>query len=332
MRRQLPPLNALKAFEAAARRLSFTDAADELNVTQGAISRQIKTLEDYYQIQLFEREHRGLTLTDGGKKLLPVLSDVFDRVHAISEELTGTSEELTIKVFPSFAVRWLIPRLSQFQAQEPDINIRLTTAWHAVDFDRETFDAGIVHSHCMPTDVHTTAITNEWMTPVCSPLLLDKLSNPKDPNSLNEVMLLHCSSTAKSEAKGTSENEYREWAQWGQEAQAKLLNTNSGEAFDTTDSALQAAAMGYGVALGDLMMIEDDLASGRLVMPFPDLVSLIGRYYIASPKNKANKPALRKFRQWLLSVTENIVANNPILKELESPPIRLHTPEPESAL
>ncbi|WP_417432564.1 transcriptional regulator GcvA [Kiloniella sp.] len=332
MRRQLPPLNALKAFEAAARRLSFTDAADELNVTQGAISRQIKTLEDYYQIQLFERQHRGLTLTDSGKKLLPVLSDVFDRVHAISEDLTGTSEELTIKVFPSFAVRWLIPRLSQFQTQEPDINIRLTTAWHAVDFDRETFDAGIVHSHCMPTDVHTTAITNEWMTPVCSPLLLDKLSNPKDPNSLNEVMLLHCSSTAKSEAKGTSENEYREWAQWGQEAQAKLLNTNSGEAFDTTDSALQAAAMGYGVALGDLMMIEDDLASGRLVMPFPDLVSLIGRYYIASPNNKANKPALRKFRQWLLSVTENIVANNPILKELESHPNRLHTPEPESAL
>ncbi|WP_085909468.1 transcriptional regulator GcvA [Kiloniella majae] len=329
MRRQLPPLNALKAFEAAARRLSFTDAADELNVTQGAISRQIKTLEVYYQIQLFEREHRGLSLTENGQKLLPVLSDVFDRVHEVSEELTGTSEELTIKVFPSFAVRWLIPRLSEFQQLEPDINIRLTTAWFPVDFDRENFDAGILHSHCMQSGLHDTVVTNEWMTPVCAPSTLQKLSNPQDPNSLSEVMLLHCGSSHKDGSQLTSQSKYREWAQWCNEAKTTSLDPNHGEAFDTTDSALQAAAMGYGVALGDLMMIEDDLASGRLVMPFPHLVSLIGRYHIVSPKNKANRPALRKFRQWLLSVNEDIVARNPILKKLEAQTSKKLVPLPE---
>ncbi|WP_419905677.1 transcriptional regulator GcvA [Kiloniella sp.] len=305
MHRQLPPLNALKAFEAAARHLSFTEAAEELHVTQGAISRQIKTLEEHYQIQLFQRRHRGLELTEGGHRLLPVLSEVFDRIQAVSEELTGHSQDLTIKVLPSFAVRWLIPRLAKFQQMEPDINVRLTTAWHTVDFDKESYDAGILHSHHMIPGLHDTIITNEWMTPVCSPELMNKLPTDYTPNDLKHLTLLFCGSGCQ------------EWGQWCQQVGTTEVNSDIGQSFDTTDSALQAATSGFGIAMGDISMIEDDLKSGRLKMPFPEYASLVGHYHLVCPKNKANKPALRKFRNWLLSESTELTANNPMLKRLE---------------
>ncbi|MEH6630813.1 MAG: transcriptional regulator GcvA [Halopseudomonas aestusnigri] len=305
MLRHLPPLNALKAFEAAARHLSFTEAADELHVTQGAISRQIKTLEDHYQIQLFQRRHRGLELTESGLKLLPVLSEVFDRIQSVSEELTGHSQDLTIKVLPSFAVRWLIPRLAKFQELEPDINVRLTTAWHTVDFDKENYDAGILHSHHLRPGLHNTIITNEWMTPVCSPELLNKLPKPHKPNDLKRLTLLFCGSGCQ------------EWGQWCTEAGATEVNSSVGQSFDTTDSALQAAVSGFGIAMGDISMIEGDLNSGRLHMPFPEFASLVGHYHLVCPKNKANKPALKKFRNWLLAESAEVTANTLMLKELE---------------
>ncbi|OUS18650.1 hypothetical protein A9Q97_00610 [Rhodospirillales bacterium 47_12_T64] len=305
MHRQLPPLNALKAFEVAARHLSFTEAAEELHVTQGAISRQIKTLEAHFQIQLFERHHRGLHLTESGQKLLPVLSDVFDRIQGVSEDLTGHSQDLTIKVLPSFAVRWLIPRLAKFQEMEPDINVRLTTAWHTVDFDKENYDAGILHSHHMSPGLHNTVITNEWMTPVCSPELLHKLPTHYVPNDLKYLTLLFCGSGCQ------------EWGQWCNDVGTTEINSNVGQSFDTTDSALQAAASGFGIAMGDISMIDADLKSGRLRMPFPEHTSLVGHYHLVSPKNKANKPALKKFRKWLLFESAEITARNPMLKELE---------------
>ncbi|WP_157231054.1 transcriptional regulator GcvA [Kiloniella laminariae] len=308
MQRQLPPLNALKAFEAAARHLNFTEAAEELHVTQGAISRQIKTLEEHFQGPLFQRHHRHLTLTDDGKKLLPVLNEIFDRIQAISEEIRGRSEDLTIKVLPSFAIRWLIPRLPKFQEAFPEINVRLTTAWHTVAFDREHFDAGIVHSTKMRLGgpLHKTIITPEWMTPACSPNLLNRETGLQNTNDLKSLTLLHCG------------HESDEWIQWCKEAKTTEINPRSGQVFDLMDTALRAAASGFGVALADLMMISDELESGQLVTPFPDIASLIGVYYLICPPGKANKPALKHFRKWLTDECRATIDNSPDLQRLEA--------------
>ncbi|MCZ4279306.1 transcriptional regulator GcvA [Kiloniella laminariae] len=308
MNRQLPPLNALKAFEAAARHLSFTEAAEELHVTQGAISRQIKTLEEHFQNPLFERHHRRLTLTDDGKKLLPVLNEIFDRIQAISDEIRGGSEDLTIKVLPSFAIRWLIPRLPKFQKLFPEINVRLTTAWHTVAFDKEHFDAGIVHSMKMRqrNQLHKTIITPEWMTPACSPKLLNGKIRTGDVNSLKNLTLLHCG------------GESYEWIQWCKEAHTSEVDPKSGQVFDLMDTALRAAASGFGIALADLMMISDELETGHLVTPFPDIASLVGVYYLVCPHSKANKPALKHFRKWLTDECRAIIDNSPDLQRLEA--------------
>lgn len=287
--RRLPPLNALRAFEAAARHLSFTRAAAELNVTQGAVSRHVKGLEDVLGVRLFERRQRGLELTREGAEFLPRLTDAFDRIAEAAAALGRDQRDLRIKVLPTFAVRWLIPRLARFQDQHPDIAVRLTTSWHEVDFVREDFDAGIVHSSYLRDDYERRErLTSERLVPVCSPLLPTPASPLDVPADLARHTLLHGSPRRV------------EWRLWLQRNRVRGVDPDSGLIFDIDDAAWRAAASGIGVALADLPWVQEDLAAGRLVRLFDRPPMEAGAYYLVYPARAAERPKLLAFRSWLL--------------------------------
>ena len=288
MARRLPPLNALRAFEAAARNLSFSAAAAELFVTQGAISRQIKALEAYYGFALFHRGQHGVALTEQGQLLAPAASEALDRIARVSERLIGRERDLRIKVLPTIALRWLIPRLHRFQEAHPEIEVRLTTAWHFVDFAREDFDAGIVYSDWSAAGVRRDLIFTERVTPVCAPGLLAAAGPLKRPEDLKRQRLILNTTTA------------RDWRLWAAAAGVSELPFDQALVFDVDDPAIRAAAAGAGVGLADIRFIEDDLAAGRLVAPLAMAPVEIGAYYLAAPESLAEAPRVAAFRDWLL--------------------------------
>ncbi len=287
MSRRLPPLNALRAFEASARHLSFTLAADELAVTQGAISRHVKTLEDHFDVPLFVRGHRSLALTEEGERLLPALTDAFARIARAAEEVKSVAQDLRIKVPPTFAIRWLIHRLPRFENRRPDIHVRLTTAWHNVDFEREDFDAAIVSAETPPANLHATLISRERLAPVCSPALLHGPKPLKMPTDLAQHRLLHPSIDGS------------DWRIWLAAAGVENINARDGQFFDIMDLALQAAEAGIGVAIADVMLVQADLRAGRLVIPFPIFASR-GAEWLVCPKPLARHPRITAFRDWLV--------------------------------
>ncbi|HMC47236.1 MAG TPA: LysR family transcriptional regulator, partial [Caballeronia sp.] len=174
--RRLPPLNALQIFETVARHRSFTRAADHLCLTQGAVSRQILTLEEYYGFPLFTRHSKGLALTNEGEQLLPTVKESFSRIEEISLRLTRQRTDLALKV-PTCLMRWILPKIMRFQAEYPEIQLQLTTTWqHDVDFQVEPFDAAIIYGSSPGVDVHSIALFEEQLTPVCAPSLLEEKS------------------------------------------------------------------------------------------------------------------------------------------------------------
>lgn len=288
--RRLPPLNALRAFEAAARSLSFTRAADELCVTQSAISRHVKGLEETLGVPLFHRRARGLELTREGAAFLPRVSDAFDRIAEAAAALRRGSPDLRLKVLPTFAVRWLIPRLSRFQEQHPEIAVRMTTSWHEVDFHREDFDAGIVHSSYLQAS-HETAerVLTERLVPVCAPTLLREGPELRQPGDLRHRVLLHGAPAR------------REWRAWLAAQAVGGVDPESGLLFDIDDAAWRAAASGLGVALADLDWVADDLAAGRLVRLFDVPPMEAGSYLLVAPKAVASLPSFAAFRDWIVA-------------------------------
>ncbi|NYZ15313.1 transcriptional regulator GcvA [Azospirillum sp. RWY-5-1] len=286
--RRLPPLNALRAFEAAGRHLSFTRAAEELNVTQGAVSRHVKGLEEVLGVALFRRGHRGLELTREGTALLPRLSDGFDRLADAVAALRPATSDLTVKVLPTFAVRWLIPRLTRFQDRHPDLAVRLTTSWHEVDFSREDFDAGIVHgNHLHVSYDRLFPVVTMRVAPACAPSLLEGANPLRRPEDLVHHTLLHGSPRCTA------------WKAWLRTHPVPGVDPESGLIFDIDDSAWRAAASGAGVALCDLQFVAEDLAAGRLVLPFDRPVLELGSYYLVCPHRTSDLPAVMAFRAWL---------------------------------
>lgn len=286
--RNLPSLNALRAFEASARHLSFTTAAEELCVTQGAVSRQVKQLEEQLQVTLFHRLHRQLILTDQGQMLLKPLTDAFDLMAASLERLKNQPRDLKLKVHPTFAIRWLIPRLHRFQQQHPEIQIRLTTSSVNVDFSRENFDVGITYRGEKMMGTSRTKILVERLTPVCSPALMNGAQPLETPDDLKYHLLLH------------NTPDLRDWRAWAKGVGVTQLSFERGQVFEVDDAALQAAASGLGIALGNLFLIGEDLESHRLVQPFNDLVAETGAYYISWPDVNSSSPGVTAFREWLL--------------------------------
>lgn len=291
MARRLPPLNALRAFEAAARQLSFTRAAAELNVTQAAVSHQVKALEERLGVPLFRRVNRGLLLTEEGQRYLPPVRDAFDMLANATDQLKrhDATGALTVTVVPSFAAKWLVPRLTRFREREPDIDVRISASDHLVDFDRDAVDLGIRYGAGNWPDLLVDELFSDNFFPVCSPHLATPERPLGSPADLRHHMLLHEDQTMV------------DWETWLAAAGVRDVNAGRGPVFSHGDLVVQAALDGQGVALGRTPLVEDDLASGRLIKPFA--FSLLGEwaYYLVCPKATAERPKIAAFRSWMMA-------------------------------
>jgi len=290
--RRLPPLNALRAFEAAARHLSFKTAAAELHVTPAAISHQIKALESELGIKLFHRLTREIRLTEEGHALAPGLRDALDRMAGAVERVTQapTRSVLTLSTLTTFAMSWLVPRLPRFQALHPEIEVRVTTSQHIVDFTRQDFDAALRSGHGNWPGLAQHMLFEDRLTPLASPQLARRLRKPAD---LADVALLDTDPEP-------------EWHVWLSRFGLEKMPLRRGPSFDSTRICLEAAANGIGVALGDPMFAADQIAAGLLVQPF-DLVATTGRaYWFVYPQPFAARPKIVAFRDWLVAETQRL--------------------------
>ena len=289
MARRLPPLNAVRAFEAAARHLSFTKAAKELHVTQAAISHQVKALEAYLGLKLFRRLNRALVLTEEGQTYLPPVKRIFDHLYDATRRLTENEArgKLTVSVIPSFAARWLVPRLGRFREAQPDIDVRVAPSGHLVDFAREDVDVGIRYGRGHYPGLRVERLMTEDILPVCSPALLKGSRPLKRPSDLRHHTLLH-------------DEGHAEWRTWLLAAGVDDVDATRGTVFTDSGMLIQAAAAGQGVALARGALAADDLASGRLVRPFDFNLPAEFAYYIVCPEATADQPKVVAFREWLL--------------------------------
>jgi LysR family glycine cleavage system transcriptional activator len=297
MARRLPPLNALRAFEAAGRNLSFTKAAEELNVTQAAVSHQIKTLEDVLGVALFRRMNRQILLTDAGQSLLPAASQAFDSLALAVSRLPSAQDsgELRLSALPSFAAKWLLPRLFRFREQHPEIDILLEASHALTDFRRSDTDLAIRYGGGNYEGLHVELFMREEHFPVCSPRLLEeaRTNGPplEKPEDLARHTLLH------DDSPGTFE--FPNWNTWLSAAGVTNVDTSHGPAFSDSAMLIQAAVAGYGIALGRRSLCTEELASGQLVAPFDFVLRADAAYYLVSAPDKWELPKVQAFRRWL---------------------------------
>lgn len=284
--RRLPPLGALRAFEAAARHLSFTRAAGELCVTQAAISHQVRQLEDWLGEPLFTRRGHALTLTRKGASYLAELSQAFDQIAAATGRVREARDgPLRITVLPSFASRWLLPRLPAFRARHPEVDLRVTSSLDTWSGD-DAFDAGIRSGLGRWPGLKADLLARESLSPVCSPALAKGPPSLAEPADLASAPLLH------DQPRGA-------WEQWCRHANVSL-DLSQGPAFNDSALVLQAAIDGQGVALGRLTLAGDDLRNGRLVRLFDLALPNDYSYWIVYTRAAAQRPDLAAFRGWLL--------------------------------
>ncbi|MFW7342546.1 transcriptional regulator GcvA [Pollutimonas sp. H1-120] len=292
--RRLPPLNALRAFEAAARNTSFTRAARELCVTQGAVSRHVGALEDWLKIKLFERGRYGIELTSQGAVYFRTIKNALDQIEYGSQQLRQSPDEnrLRIKLPPTFAIRWLVPRLARFHALHPNIDVQITTSHQRADFDREDVDVSIhseAHHPGDSADSRYLYLFGETLLPVCAPGLLQKEPALSEPGDLAGHVLL------------CSMNRPMDWPTWLEAAQAGHIDGNSGLKFENAALAYQAATDQLGVMVAQLAFVNDDLASGRLVAPFRLRVTTPGAYYLAYRADVPKPARIQTFEGWILA-------------------------------
>lgn len=292
--RTLPPLNALRAFEAAARHASFVAAADELAVTPAAVSQQVRHLEQLLGVELFRRLPRGLVLTEAGRAALPELSKGFAHLARAVEDLRGGSlaGPLVVSAIPSFAARWLVPRLPNFVQAYPDIEVTLRAELRRVDFAKEEVDVGIRYGRGVYPGLHTRLLLTEEVFPVCAPSLL---SGPKPLRRIEDLRhhtLLH-------DRQLTGDEPTLEWASWLRGAGITDVDVTRGPGFTDAVMMMDAAARGMGVALGRSALVADDLVTGRLVRPFPLARPADYAYYVVTPEGHERHPRVRTFLDWL---------------------------------
>lgn len=293
-RRDLPPLNALKAFEAAARHGGFVEAARELSVTPSAVSQQVKQLETWLGKPLFERMPRGLQMTDVGRTYLPVLSECLDRVEAATRDVMrgDGSQILTISVPPSFAAQWLVSRVHRFQEAFPDIDIRISATNRLVDMEREGIDLCIRHGLGHYPNVVAERLMGETMLPVCSPALAT------GPNPLREIADLKRHTLLHDEHVGLEVT----WPGWLKEAGADKLGIDGtrGPLYSDFHLTVRAAVAGRGVIIGRTRLVEEEMEAGLLIAPFDfRLLSPLAYWFVYLP-GALEKPKIARFREWLL--------------------------------
>jgi LysR family glycine cleavage system transcriptional activator len=292
MKRTLPPLGALVAFEAAARHLSFTRAGAELAVTQAAISHHIKTLEAHLGRQLFRRRPRALLLTDEGQRFHHAVAEALDRLESATREAgaaAGTTR-LVVTLLPSFAARWLVPRLGRFYAAHPTVDLHVVATPTLLDLEKEGIDVAIRYGGGHYRGSVVEHLLDEELFPVCSPRLRQGRKRLRSPADLQAHTLLH----------EESDVDWRAWL----EAAGVTTTPSRGTVFTDSSLLVQAAVAGQGVALGRSVLVRDELAAGRLVRPFPRVLPRWPSpraYWVASPASRARRPEVAAFRAWLLA-------------------------------
>ena len=305
MPRRLPPLNALKAFEAAARHESFTRAAEELNVTQGAVSHQVKALEAVLGLALFTREPRRLVITQAGRDYLNIVRDALDRIAVGTDQLLQrqSSGILTVSTSPNFASKWLVHRLGRFAEQHPAIDLRIGAALHHIDFSREDVDVAVRHAESPDAGLDCQRLYEEELFPVCSPALLDADLPLRSPADLTRLTLLHLDNR-------------QDWLKWFKAAGVSVPDLSRGPVLNQASMVIDAAVDGQGVALARTGLAARDLIAGRLVRPVPLSLPVSYAYWIVCPKATANLPKIKIFRDWLLT---EAAEDARCLKEIEAP-------------
>lgn len=290
-RARLPSLNALRAFEAAARHLSFTRSARELSVTQAAVSHQVKALETQLGLRLFERRTRALALTDEGRAYLPVVSDAFDRVAEATERLTSgdVKRRLTVSVVPSLAARWLVPRLKRFRRLHPEIDLRLVPSTELANVNAGDADVGIRWGLGRYPGLSVTHLVGDEVFPVASPSTMRGNKRPRAPRDLARQVLLH-------------DENHADWQEW-LGAFGGGVEPRRGIVFTDASLMIQAAIEGLGVAMGRRVLVREELRAGRLVRPFAEALPCRFSYYFVCAKARAEDAKIAAFRGWLVSET-----------------------------
>jgi LysR family transcriptional regulator, glycine cleavage system transcriptional activator len=301
MRRHLPPLTALKAFEAAARNGSFSGAASELLVSQAAISHQIKQIEEYLGVQLFVRTNRMPELTPAGKQLLPDVTQAFDQIdratHMVS--IRRGARRLLVRAVPFLAARWLIPRLKDYRKSYPNVELHFHHSYGLPDFRREEVDIAILWGTGDWKDVNVDRLLPAPYTIVCSPQLLQGKNPIRTLADLDNHELLHIS-------------DYTIWERWVQAAAAPIRNVRRGLISDDQNTVVQAVISGQGVGLVVKYLVEDYLASSILACPFDITLDLGYSYHLVYPPSAIETPAVRSFRNWILKETREFLKESAI--------------------
>jgi LysR family glycine cleavage system transcriptional activator len=296
MSRKIPPLNAIRAFEAAARHLSFTHAANELNVTQAAISHQVKALEQWLGLPLFRRLSRAVSLTEEGAAYLPAASQALDGLAGATARLmrAGDARSLTVTTLDSFAAQWLMPRLKGFRARHPEIDVRILPSDAPVDFNLHEVDMAVRYGAGKWPGLIATQLMTEEIFPVCSPALLRGPHPLRTPDDLRHHTLLHDDMSF--------EQGDVDWRTWLRTVGAdSAIDSERGPFFGHSYLVVQAAIDAQGVALGRGVLVADALADGRLVRPFEVMgLQMEYAYYIAYPEGAIQRPAIAAFSTWLL--------------------------------
>lgn len=290
MPRRLPSLRALKAFEAAARHESFTRAAEDLSVTPGAVSHQVKALEEELGVALFKREPQCLVITAAGREYLLVVRDAFDRIAIGTEALLKRQNAgvLTVSTSPNFASKWLVHRLGRFADAYPEIDLRVSATNHHVDFAREDVDMAVRHGDGGAPGLDVVRLLTEELFAVCSPGLMHGQQAIRSPADLAHHTLLHL-------------NDRQDWSKWLDAAGVQNVDLSRGPVLNQASMVIDAAVEGQGVALARTALAAGDLITGRLVRPFSFALPVSYAYWIVCPKAVANLPKIATFREWLLA-------------------------------
>ena len=289
MFRRLPALNALKTFEAAARHESFTRAAEELSVTQGAVSQQVKALEAELGVRLFNRERQRLVITESGRQYQAIVRDALDRIAFGTERLRQrqSSGVLTVSTSPDFAAKWLVHRLGRFAEGHGEIDLRVSASMHHVDFTKEDVDLAVRHGDGSWVGLDAVRLTDEKLFPVCSPRLFAGNGRKPKRSDLLKIALLHLDSR-------------KDWSKWLHLAGIDDAKLKHGPVLNRASMLIDAAVDGQGMALARTTLAAWDLISGRLVKPFPESLPLSKTYWIVCPKAATALPKIAAFRDWLM--------------------------------
>ena len=287
----LPPLNALRAFEAAGRHLSFKEAATELCVTQGAVSRHVLNLESFLGVSLFVRSHRQVSLTPAGVAYLQEARDALLRISDATTRARARTDERTlrIKAPPSCSIRWLVPRLGRFHARHPDIAVQVTTSHDPVNFEHDEIDVGIHYGVEATDDWRHERLFNEVLIPICNRRLFGRGRKRQTPRDIVSQVLLH------------SLRRPTDWRQWLDAAGLRGFSATQELTFENSTLTYQGAVDGVGVAIAQKALVAEDILSGRLAAPSDVEVRNPLAYYLVYPSRRADLPKVHAFKNWISS-------------------------------